>query len=101
MIESSKVHELSFNQLQLTDQACSGSQWRNFGRFVARKAMMDEEYWVGFTFLFCSLFVSHAPHLSIYFIQSIKLFSSNSDFNCQTAAWLRAEAHWESVSYMR
>lgn len=63
MIESSKMPELCFNRLQLTDQACSGSQWRNFGRFVAREAVMDEEYW--------------------------------------TAAWLRAEAHWESVSYMR
>lgn len=101
MIESSKVRELSFNQVQLTDQACSGSQWRNFGRFVAREAMMDEEYWVGFSFLLFSLFVSRAPHLSIYFIQSIKLFFSISDFNCQTSAWLRAEAHWESVSYMR
>ncbi|XP_047938612.1 uncharacterized protein LOC125186304 isoform X2 [Salvia hispanica] len=36
---------------------------REFGHFVARDAILDEEYW--------------------------------------TAAWLRAEAHWESFSYMR
>ncbi|CAA2968352.1 Peptide alpha-N-acetyltransferase [Olea europaea subsp. europaea] len=61
--ESSKMPELSFNRLQLTDQECAGLQRRNFGRFVAREALLDEEYW--------------------------------------TAAWLRAEAHWESLSYMR
>ncbi|KAK6164042.1 hypothetical protein DH2020_000906 [Rehmannia glutinosa] len=61
--ESSKLPELSFDRLQLTDQECTGLQRRNFGRFVAREAILDEEYW--------------------------------------TAAWLRAEAHWESLSYMR
>ncbi|CAI9785790.1 unnamed protein product [Fraxinus pennsylvanica] len=61
--ESSKIPEISFNRLQLTDQECAGLQRRNFGRFVAREALLDEEYW--------------------------------------TAAWLRAEAHWESLSYMR
>ncbi|KAL8527353.1 hypothetical protein ACS0TY_005281 [Phlomoides rotata] len=55
--------ELSFDRLQLTDQECTGLQRRNFGRFVAREAILDEEYW--------------------------------------TAAWLRAEAHWESLSYTR
>ncbi|XP_057483225.1 GCN5-related N-acetyltransferase 6, chloroplastic-like isoform X1 [Actinidia eriantha] len=61
--DSSKPPELSFNRLQLTDEECSGLQRRNFGRFIAREAVLDEEYW--------------------------------------TAAWLRAEAHWESLSYMR
>ncbi|KAL0389263.1 UNVERIFIED_CONTAM: hypothetical protein Scaly_0283400 [Sesamum calycinum] len=61
--ESSKLPDLSFDRLQLTDKECTGLQKRNFGRFVARKAILDEEYW--------------------------------------TAAWLRAEAHWESLSYMR
>ncbi|CAA0805909.1 Acyl-CoA N-acyltransferases (NAT) superfamily protein [Striga hermonthica] len=59
----SKLPELSFDRQQLTDQECSGLRKRNFGRFVAREAILDEEYW--------------------------------------TAAWLRAEAHWESLSYMR
>lgn len=62
-IESSKPPDLSFNRLQLTGQDNYNSHWREFGRFVAREALLDEEYW--------------------------------------TAAWLRAEAHWESVSYMR
>lgn len=61
--ERSKLPELSFDRLQLTDQECTGMQRRDFGHFVARKAILDEEYW--------------------------------------TAAWLRAEAHWESLSYMR
>lgn len=61
--ESSKLPELSFNRLQLSDEECIGLQRRNFGIFVAREAVLDEEYW--------------------------------------TAAWLRAEAHWESLSYMR
>ncbi|KAM7528259.1 hypothetical protein LguiB_031669 [Lonicera macranthoides] len=61
--DSSKQPELSFDRLQPTDQEYLGLQKRNFGRFVAREAVLDEEYW--------------------------------------TAAWLRAEAHWESVSYMR
>ncbi|KAL3828674.1 hypothetical protein ACJIZ3_017476 [Penstemon smallii] len=61
--KSSKLPELSFGRLQLTDQECAGQQSRKFGRFVAREAILDEEYW--------------------------------------TAAWLRAEAHWESLSYMR
>ncbi|XP_027080900.1 uncharacterized protein LOC113751683 isoform X1 [Coffea eugenioides] len=62
-IESSKMPELSFNRLQLTDEEYCGSHIRKFGRFIARETILDEEYW--------------------------------------TAAWLRAEAHWESVSYMR
>lgn len=61
--DSSKLPELLFNRLQLSDQEYCGLHRRNFGHFVAREAMLDEEYW--------------------------------------TAAWLRAEAHWESVSYMR
>ncbi|XP_074294291.1 GCN5-related N-acetyltransferase 6, chloroplastic-like [Silene latifolia] len=58
-----RLPELSFNRLQPTDQDCDGLLKRQFGRYLAREAFLDEEYW--------------------------------------TAAWLRAEAHWESVSYMR
>ncbi|XP_052177073.1 uncharacterized protein LOC127791236 isoform X8 [Diospyros lotus] len=61
--DNSKLAELSFNRLQLSDQEYKGLQKRYFGRFVAREAVLDEEYW--------------------------------------TAAWLRAEAHWESMLYMR
>ncbi|KAE9462101.1 hypothetical protein C3L33_06003, partial [Rhododendron williamsianum] len=45
--DSSKLSELSFNRLQLSDQECIGLQKRNFGMFVAREAVLDEEYWVG------------------------------------------------------
>ncbi|KAK3003854.1 hypothetical protein RJ639_019523, partial [Escallonia herrerae] len=61
--DSSKMPELSFDRLQLSDQEYCGFERRNFDRFVAREAVLDEEYW--------------------------------------TAAWLRAEAHWESLTYMR
>ncbi|PIN16918.1 Peptide alpha-N-acetyltransferase [Handroanthus impetiginosus] len=61
--EGSKLPELSFDRLQLTEQEYSGFQRRTFGHFVARQAILDEEYW--------------------------------------TAAWLRAEAHWESLHYIR
>ncbi|XP_028072034.1 uncharacterized protein LOC114274144 isoform X4 [Camellia sinensis] len=44
--DSSKPPELSFNRLQLSDQEYNGLQRRNFGRFVAREAVLDEEYWV-------------------------------------------------------
>ncbi|GAB4848159.1 hypothetical protein Ancab_002826 [Ancistrocladus abbreviatus] len=56
-------HGLYFIRLQPTDEEYSELQRHNFGRYVAREAVLDEEYW--------------------------------------TAAWLRAEAHWESMSYMR
>ncbi|KAJ6790691.1 Uncharacterized protein M6B38_247570 [Iris pallida] len=55
--------ELAFDRLQPCDEELHKGEKRAFGRFVARSALLDEEYW--------------------------------------TAAWLRAEAHWESVSYMR
>ncbi|RWR75899.1 GNAT domain-containing protein [Cinnamomum micranthum f. kanehirae] len=60
---SSRLPELSFDRLQPSEQELCGQQGRVFGRFVARGAVVDEEYW--------------------------------------TAAWLRAEANWESLSYMR
>ncbi|GFZ18073.1 acyl-CoA N-acyltransferases (NAT) superfamily protein [Actinidia rufa] len=44
--DSSKPPKLSFNRLQLTDEECSGLQRRNFGRFISREAVLDEEYWV-------------------------------------------------------
>lgn len=44
--------ELSFDRLQLTDPECTGLKRRNFGRFVAREAILDEEYWVGFALSF-------------------------------------------------
>ncbi|XP_071911920.1 GCN5-related N-acetyltransferase 6, chloroplastic isoform X3 [Coffea arabica] len=44
-IESSKMPELSFNRLQLTDEEYCGSHIRKFGRFIARETILDEEYW--------------------------------------------------------
>ncbi|KMT09733.1 hypothetical protein BVRB_6g131790 isoform A [Beta vulgaris subsp. vulgaris] len=61
--DSQRLPELSFNRLQPSDNDCDGLLRRLFGRFLAREAVLDEEYW--------------------------------------TAAWLRAEAHWESVSDVR
>ncbi|KAK4780114.1 hypothetical protein SAY87_016220 [Trapa incisa] len=60
---SNRMPQLSFNRLQLSDEECSGLLKPNFGQFVARKAVLDEELWA--------------------------------------AAWLRAEAHWETSPYAR
>ncbi|XAR67193.1 Peptide alpha-N-acetyltransferase [Bertholletia excelsa] len=54
---------LHFNQLQPLDQELVQENTIEFGQFVARKAMLDEEYW--------------------------------------TAAWLRAESHWENQTNER
>ncbi|XP_042513285.1 uncharacterized protein LOC122088175 [Macadamia integrifolia] len=61
--EGGKLPELSFVRVQPNDQDSRGPPKRAFGQFVARGAVLNEEYW--------------------------------------TAAWLRAEANWESLSYMR
>lgn len=52
--EISKLPGLSFDRLQLTDRECTGIQRREFGHFVARKAILDEEYWVGLALFFNS-----------------------------------------------
>lgn len=44
--DNAKLPELSFNRLQQTDDGYCGLQKRNFGRFIAREAVLDEEYWV-------------------------------------------------------
>lgn len=54
--------ELQFNKMQLLDTDIN-QESRYFGDFVAREALLDEEYW--------------------------------------TAAWLRAESHWEDRPYER
>jgi len=36
---------LSFDRLQPTDQDCKSRHKRAFGKFVAREAILDEEYW--------------------------------------------------------
>lgn len=37
---------LRFDRRQLSDEECDSRQRRFFGRFVAREAILDEEYWV-------------------------------------------------------
>ncbi|XP_010936930.1 GCN5-related N-acetyltransferase 6, chloroplastic isoform X1 [Elaeis guineensis] len=61
--DCSRASDLRFNRLQPTDKECDCRHKRVFGRFVAREALLDEEYW--------------------------------------TAAWLRAESHWEDRSDVR
>ncbi|RVW90726.1 hypothetical protein CK203_046435 [Vitis vinifera] len=91
--DSSRLPELSFNRLQLTDEEYCGLQRRNFGRFVAREAVLDEEYWVDL-----SLSLSLSPSLPPSLPSSLPPLRPT---HLLTAAWLRAEAHWESLSYMR
>lgn len=52
--------ELSFNRLQLSDEECSGLLRRNFGRFVAREAVLDEELWVG---ILCLIRVTYVGYI--------------------------------------
>ncbi|KAK6944748.1 GNAT domain, partial [Dillenia turbinata] len=56
-IPSSRPSNLRFDRLQPSDQELVKENRFEFGQFVAREALLDEEYW--------------------------------------TAAWLRAESHWE------
>ncbi|GFS37829.1 hypothetical protein Acr_00g0054190 [Actinidia rufa] len=71
--DSSKPPELSFNRLQLTDEECSGLQRRNFGRFIAREAVLDEEYWVGIA-LSCVVFIVFSLICFIEVLQFIYWF---------------------------
>ncbi|XP_014501056.1 uncharacterized protein LOC106761942 isoform X2 [Vigna radiata var. radiata] len=62
-VETSNSNDLQFDRLQPSDQELGRVNRFEFGQFVAREAVLDEEYW--------------------------------------TAAWLRAESHWENRSYER
>ncbi|ERN11254.1 uncharacterized protein LOC18439446 isoform X1 [Amborella trichopoda] len=62
-LESRQPSDLHFEKLQPANENYGGKHIRVFGSYVAREAMVDEEYW--------------------------------------TAAWLRAESHWESQLYVR
>ncbi|XP_022728956.1 uncharacterized protein LOC111284538 isoform X2 [Durio zibethinus] len=56
-LENSRPSNLRFDRLQPSDQELNQDNRLEFGKFVAREAVLDEEFW--------------------------------------TAAWLRAESHWE------
>ncbi|GKV24748.1 hypothetical protein SLEP1_g34323 [Rubroshorea leprosula] len=56
-LEPSRPSDLRFDRLQRSDQGLKPGERLEFGQFVAREAVVDEEFW--------------------------------------TAAWLRAESHWE------
>ncbi|KAF9626218.1 hypothetical protein IFM89_031345 [Coptis chinensis] len=43
--DSTTLPELAFGRFTITTETC-GIQKRRFGRFVARGAVLDEEYWV-------------------------------------------------------
>ncbi|KAK7328822.1 hypothetical protein VNO77_22946 [Canavalia gladiata] len=62
-VETSSSKNLQFDRLQPSDQELVRVNRFEFGQFVAREAVLDEEYW--------------------------------------TAAWLRAESHWENKTYER
>lgn len=62
-VDTTGLSDLSFDRLQPTDQDCKTRYRKVFGNFVAREAILDEEYW--------------------------------------TAAWLRAESHWEEQRHLR
>lgn len=53
--DSQRLPELSFNRLQPSDNDCDGLLRRLFGRFLAREAVLDEEYWVCFALVILML----------------------------------------------
>ncbi|KAI9113692.1 hypothetical protein K1719_014943 [Acacia pycnantha] len=63
VVEVLRSGHLHFDQLQHSDQELAPENRFEFGKFVAREAMLDEEFW--------------------------------------TAAWLRAESHWEDRTHER
>ncbi|XP_004513484.1 GCN5-related N-acetyltransferase 6, chloroplastic isoform X2 [Cicer arietinum] len=62
-VETLSSNSLQFDRLQPSDQELVRENQFEFGQFVAREAVLDEEYW--------------------------------------TAAWLRAESHWENRTFER
>ncbi|KAJ0030267.1 hypothetical protein Pint_13497 [Pistacia integerrima] len=62
-LETLRPSDLKFDRLQPSDQELVDQDRFQFGKFVAREAVLDEEYW--------------------------------------TAAWLRAESHWEDQTNER
>ncbi|KAL4578538.1 hypothetical protein LXL04_014662 [Taraxacum kok-saghyz] len=44
--DDSKVPELIFNRLQLSDEEYVDMQRRSFGHYIAREAVLNEEYWM-------------------------------------------------------
>nr|GEU59654.1 acyl-CoA N-acyltransferase [Tanacetum cinerariifolium] len=46
--DDSKPPELIFNRLQVSDEEYIDMQRRSFGRYIAREAVLNEEYWVCF-----------------------------------------------------
>ena len=55
--------DLTFDRLQLSDQEYCGVDRRSFGRFIARGAALDEEYWVSY----CPFLHSCDPVTSVYY----------------------------------
>lgn len=47
LLESSTPSDLRFDRLQPSDQELVQEKRVQFGQFVAREAVLDEEYWVG------------------------------------------------------
>ncbi|KAK7281293.1 hypothetical protein RIF29_09131 [Crotalaria pallida] len=62
-VENLRSNNIQFDRLQPSDEELVRENRFEFGQFVAREAVLDEEYW--------------------------------------TAAWLRAECHWENRTYER
>ncbi|CAN6443256.1 unnamed protein product [Victoria cruziana] len=55
-----KLPDLSFDRLQISDQECHKGPKRVFGRYVARGAVLDEEYWTA-AWLRAESHLEHVP----------------------------------------
>lgn len=93
-LEPSGEPDLQFDRLQTSDQDLVQEKKFEFGRFIAREAILDEELWVSK--------LSRWWHLNhevfdVYAICVPWIISCGCMLLdlWQTAAWLRAESHWE------
>lgn len=71
--DCSRTSDLRFNRLQPTDKECDCRYKRFFGRFVAREAFLDEEYWVSLhACLYGLLMMSSEPSLIFEIFQDFE-----------------------------
>lgn len=93
-LEPSGEPDLQFDRLQTSDQDLVQEKKFEFGRFIAREAILDEELWVSKLSRWWHL--NHEV-LNVYAICVPWIISCGCMLLdlWQTAAWLRAESHWE------
>ncbi|KAI5445582.1 hypothetical protein KIW84_013704 [Lathyrus oleraceus] len=93
--ESLNSDGLRFDRLQPSDYELIRENRFEFGQFVARDAVLDEEYWVCFM-------NSIAEWRPATMERALVVHNTiAAAIGSIAAAWLRAESHWENRTYER